>query len=103
MPGGLPGASREPVGTFFEARRRSMTILKRPGRVPDPILGPGRVRKIDQKYTFGRKGGLGERLRKRFACSRGFLSDFCPIFEQISMIFRCFFDTFFEASIRFFF
>ena len=76
MPGGLPGASREAVGTFFEARRRSMTILKRPGRVPDPILGPGRVPKIDKKRTFGRKVGLGERLRKRFACSRVFFRVF---------------------------
>ena len=52
MPGGLPGTSQEAVGTFFEVQRRSMTMMKRPGCVTDPILGSGQVPKIDQKLTF---------------------------------------------------
>ena len=43
MPGELPGASRELVGTILETQRRCMQNLKHPGHVPEPIQVPSRA------------------------------------------------------------
>ena len=102
MPGGLSGASQKAVGTFFEARRRSMTILKRPRRVSYPILGSSRIPQIDQKWIFGRKDGLGERPRKRFSCCYVFFPAFCLIFVYFSMHFGCLFPCVFQFLRLFF-
>ena len=92
-PRGIPGGDRD-------ACRGSMTILQRPRRVPDLILGPGRVPKIDQKRTFGRKGGLREGLRKRFSYSRVSFRLFVQFPSKFRRFFDVFFDTFFDVSVR---
>ena len=43
MPGELPGASRELIGTILETQRRCMQNLKHPGHVPEPIQVPSRA------------------------------------------------------------
>ena len=67
MPGELPGASRELVGTILETQRRCMQNLKHPGHVPEPIQVPSRDPEIDKKRTCVQKDCLGEPHRKRLS------------------------------------
>ena len=70
VPGDLPEASREPVGTLLETRRRFWKNLKRPRHVPEHIWRASWVQpgpKIDKKRTSGQKDGLEGRHRKRFS------------------------------------
>ena len=94
-PESLPGGSQEPVGTVFETPPRLTKDLKRSGRVPEALLGPGRHPKIDQKSTCGEKGGLGESAEKRFfidfQCHCCFGSVFASIFDGFLTFFCMFF------------
>ena len=51
MPGELPGASRELVGTILETQRRCMQNLKHPGHGPEPIQVSSRAQPGARKMS----------------------------------------------------
>ena len=101
VPGDLPGASREPVGTIFETRRRFSKNLKRPGYVPEHIWRPSRVQPGPQNRQ---KTDLWPKKRPRGASPGAFFTDllcrhrFRSIFCPKNVDFRRILDTFCDSK-----
>ena len=101
MPGDLPGASREPVGTIFETRRRFSKILRHSGHVPEPIRGPSRVQLGPQNRQ---KTDLWPKKWPRGASPGAFFTDllcrhrFRSIFCRKNVDFQRILDTFCDSK-----
>ena len=87
MPGDLPRASQEPVGTVCESRRRLTKNLKRSGRVPEAILGAGRDPKIDLWRKRWPRRKRREAFFHGFSVSSLFWVGFCIDFQAFSDVF----------------
>ena len=100
VPGDLPGASREPVGTIFETRQRFSKNLKRPGHVPEPIWGPSRVqpgsknwRKTDLFPKRWPRGASPEAFFTDLICRHRFKSIFCQKNDNFQRVLDTFCDS----------
>ena len=101
VPGDLPGASREAVGTLLETRPRFWKNLKRPRHVPEHIWQPSRVRPGPENCQ---KTNLWPKRRPRGASPEAFFTDlicrhrFRSIFCQKNDDFQRILDTFCDSK-----
>ena len=100
MPGDLPGASREPVGTILKTRQRFWKNLKRLGHVPEPIWGPSPVQpgpnNRQKTDLWPKRRPLGASLEAFFTdliCRHRFRSIFCQKNDDFQRILDTFCDS----------